>query len=326
MSERGVFAVDRGLWDHPIFDKEPFTEREAWLWLISEAAWKPRPWRTEGQIIELQRGQLCHSVRYMADVWQWSKSRVDRYLSRLEKAQMIGTIAGQWYGTKTSVLSICNYDDFQRVAMPERDNHGTMERDNSGTTAGQNKDIKELKNNTPPLPPARGPEEPQPAAAGAGGRGPEEAAGPEPAPSAEPDPLDAEFEAFWKVYPKRDGDNPKKPARASYRRARKKGATQAEIVGGLLGMVRKAKADKRPEAGRFIPQAVTWLNQERWRDTPPEGPQVADPAQADGRYRSMVETFRKTRSWPMAWGPAPGQAGCRIPGHILAEFGYDVAA
>ncbi len=38
MSERGVFAVDRGIWDHPMFACEPFTEREAWQWLIAEAA------------------------------------------------------------------------------------------------------------------------------------------------------------------------------------------------------------------------------------------------------------------------------------------------
>jgi hypothetical protein len=33
MSERGVFAVDRGIFDHSVFAREPFTQREAWIWL-----------------------------------------------------------------------------------------------------------------------------------------------------------------------------------------------------------------------------------------------------------------------------------------------------
>jgi hypothetical protein len=38
---RGAFWVSRGVFDHPLFRGEPFTQREAWLWLIAEAAWKP---------------------------------------------------------------------------------------------------------------------------------------------------------------------------------------------------------------------------------------------------------------------------------------------
>jgi hypothetical protein len=37
----GTFNVARGVFDHPVFAPEPFTEREAWLWLIAEAQWKP---------------------------------------------------------------------------------------------------------------------------------------------------------------------------------------------------------------------------------------------------------------------------------------------
>jgi hypothetical protein len=40
MSARGFFAIDRGVWDHPLFAREKFSEREAWFWLISSAAWE----------------------------------------------------------------------------------------------------------------------------------------------------------------------------------------------------------------------------------------------------------------------------------------------
>jgi DNA-binding MarR family transcriptional regulator len=136
MSERGVFAMDRGWFNHPVFADEPFTEREAWAWLISEAAWKPRKKRADGKIISLDRGQLCHSVRFMAEAWGWSKSRIERFLKRLENRDMIE----RDHGTRTPIITLCNYSKFQRVALPERDNYRDNYRDKSGTTAGQQRD------------------------------------------------------------------------------------------------------------------------------------------------------------------------------------------
>ena len=43
-NDRGVFCISRKLFDNddPFFGRESFTRREAWQWLIAEAAWKPR--------------------------------------------------------------------------------------------------------------------------------------------------------------------------------------------------------------------------------------------------------------------------------------------
>jgi hypothetical protein len=49
----GTFNVARGVFDHPVFAREPFTEREAWLWLIAEAQWKPVRKRVGRVIIAL---------------------------------------------------------------------------------------------------------------------------------------------------------------------------------------------------------------------------------------------------------------------------------
>jgi hypothetical protein len=123
MSGRGVFAVDRGIWSNPAFADEPFTEREAFMWLVGEAAWKSYCKRADGKLVNLRRGELCHAVRFMAAAWGWSKSRVDRFLDRLENRDMIA----RDHGTRTPVLTISNYDTYQRVALPEqqRDNGGT---------------------------------------------------------------------------------------------------------------------------------------------------------------------------------------------------------
>ena len=70
-NDRGVFCISRRLFDSgdPFFGGEPFTRREAWQWLIAEAAWKPRRVRVStgrgDTFIELDRGQLSHSRSYM---------------------------------------------------------------------------------------------------------------------------------------------------------------------------------------------------------------------------------------------------------------------
>lgn len=115
MSERGVFAVDRGIWEHDLLmDSDPFSRREAWLWLVSEAAWKPHRRRIIGRSIELDRGQLVGSLRFIASKWRWSEPRVRRFLTALKLENMIDaqTDAG------VSIITICKYDEYQRVSLP----------------------------------------------------------------------------------------------------------------------------------------------------------------------------------------------------------------
>jgi hypothetical protein len=135
MSERGVFALDRGWFDHPQFADEPFTEREAWAWLIAEAAWRTRKRRVGSIVVELKRGQLAASIRFLAERWKWSKSRVERFLKRLKTGTMIGTDTG----TGVLVITLCNYDKYQRVSLPGGTECGTED----GTTAGQQRDKRE---------------------------------------------------------------------------------------------------------------------------------------------------------------------------------------
>lgn len=116
VSERGVFAVDRGIWDHDLLaDSGPLSRREAWLWLISEAAWKPHRRRLAGKTVEVGRGQIAASLRFIASKWRWSEPRVRRFLSALKNERMIDakTDAG------ISLITICKYDDYQRVSLPD---------------------------------------------------------------------------------------------------------------------------------------------------------------------------------------------------------------
>jgi hypothetical protein len=115
MSEKGTFVVDRGFFEHPRFAREPFTEREAWLWLVSEAAFKPHARRIGSTEITLQRGQLAASLRFMAERWQWPEASVRRFLTKLKglppKTDALIDAASD---AGITVVTICKYDVYQR--------------------------------------------------------------------------------------------------------------------------------------------------------------------------------------------------------------------
>jgi hypothetical protein len=75
------------------------------------------------------------------------------------------------------------------------------------------------------------------------------------------------FEEFKGAFPKREGANPWKPAKASFARAVGRGADPTTIIAAA-----KVLAGKHPIPTPYVPQAVTWLNQERWKDVETTGP------------------------------------------------------
>ena len=81
------------------------------------------------------------------------------------------------------------------------------------------------------------------------------------------------FAEFWQAYPKREGSNPRKPAEDKFIARVRSGVDPASIIDGA----RAYAASMAGNDPRYVAQAVTWLNQERWKDehrppTPPRPP------------------------------------------------------
>ncbi len=117
---------------NPVFRDEPFTEREAWIWIIESAVFKPARHRIDGRLITLERGQFALTIRGTAAAWGWSKTRVLSYLQRLAHYQMITTKTGTRRRTSKTILTVCNYKIYQDPTL----NIGTTD----GTTTGQGAD------------------------------------------------------------------------------------------------------------------------------------------------------------------------------------------
>ena len=107
--EDGFYLMHRGWQDHPVFRGEAFSRRDAFVWLIEEAAYSARRVAAPKGEVRLARGQLCASLRFMAKAWKWDEPKVRRFIASLTKAQIIdaSTDAGQ------TVITLRNYDVYQ---------------------------------------------------------------------------------------------------------------------------------------------------------------------------------------------------------------------
>lgn len=145
----GFFPVDREWRDNPIF-RGDYSRGEAWLWLLENACWKPTKFDVKGRTVLLERGQLCASRDYLAKVWGWSSSAVERFLTRLQTEQMIGRETGQG----KSVITISNYPK-NSAELPEpgqETGQATGQRSDRDRTAKEqgNKGIREEEPNGSP--------------------------------------------------------------------------------------------------------------------------------------------------------------------------------
>lgn len=104
------YKMHRGWQSHKAFSDEPYTEREAWEWLISKASWDGK---TEFNILGkpeiLPRGQLSFAMSYLAKAWQWNKTKVMRFLKRIAEWGLIETQMERGQ----CIVSICEYDKYQ---------------------------------------------------------------------------------------------------------------------------------------------------------------------------------------------------------------------
>lgn len=109
-----------------------YSDWEAWLWLLENATWKETSrWNKKGEEIILQPGQIHVSLRSLSSAWGWSKSKVERFLARLERVKK----AGQQTGQSGIILTIENWDKYQSTETAT----GTA----SETVAGQPRDTQE---------------------------------------------------------------------------------------------------------------------------------------------------------------------------------------
>ncbi|MGE4564211.1 MAG: hypothetical protein AB7F32_05025 [Victivallaceae bacterium] len=106
----GFVKLDRALQNSEIWTVKPFSKGQAWVDLIMIANYAARFITAKnGVIIRIERGECGYSVVALAEKWGWSRGKVIRFLTYLNRLKMIQqkTIANH------TITKICNYEYYQ---------------------------------------------------------------------------------------------------------------------------------------------------------------------------------------------------------------------
>jgi hypothetical protein len=285
----GHINVARSIFDHPMFDDgRPLSPREAWLWLISNAAWRPmqvmvRNGRSQ-QLVSLERGQLTYSRSFLCKAWSWKSDKsVRTFLARLRQEQMIDLQTGQLQ----TIISICNYGVFQsggRLTGPSKGPAMGQQRAGNGP---EEENITSIRSKNTLSPPSL-----------------------------------SSFDEWYAIYPK------KKQPQAAKRAFAKAIGSGAITLDALMTKTKAfAVATNWPALSKrdrqFIPYPASWLNAGSYHDEPDgdggePAPVVRDPRSfTDADWQKRLTYLQDSETWLEAWGPKPGEPGCLVPSHLI---------
>lgn len=142
----GWVQISRTILKHEIFAGDMFSRRDAWVWLIANAAWKDTKHRVGGTVYKVPRGTLFCTLRQLANEWGWkSDYKVRSFLELLESDNMITRKATQG---KTHI-TICNYSLYQDKPQPDneektqrkRKENALKEQNNNTTLLGREREL-----------------------------------------------------------------------------------------------------------------------------------------------------------------------------------------
>jgi hypothetical protein len=295
----------RGWMEHPVFRNEPYTRAQAWIWLIEHAAFADNH--------RLKRGQLCHSYRHLSGVWRWDLSRVARYIKALRKRYMIDTGVDTHTRTAGTLITICNYDTYQApVTTPDTPTDTGSDSDphrNRHAPDTTNKERKKKENNSPP-------------------DGGERARTREDAPQGKhhrlPDGWQPDADG-WQYAAKKGLS--RSEAEEEFERFfdyhRAKGSTMVVWNSAWKTWVRNALKFAAQDSHGHNHRAHSEL------DGPVRPmPKLSVSVDEYAEWLFRVQSFHNshTRYWQRsAYGPAPGEPGCRAPHEVLEKYGYPYA-
>ncbi len=131
MVDSGWVYAYRKAWTHPAFNN--LREAAIWNFLYQNAFWEDGERNFNGHTFLLKRGQIVVSISFLAKGFCMSDKGVRVVIQKLEK---LGMLVKQG-ANKGTIITICNYDDFQKKEKTKGEQEGKRGA-NEGQTRGDN--------------------------------------------------------------------------------------------------------------------------------------------------------------------------------------------
>lgn len=143
MDEQGFLKLSRRFFKNILW-KEPrtYSRAEAWLDLIYSARFEASKEIVNNRVIEVRKGEVIASRRFLEKRWKWGSSKVINFLSFLENEGMINhrQTNGQ------TIIMLCNYEfynDSQTNGFQENKPPTNHRQTTDKPPINQNKECKE---------------------------------------------------------------------------------------------------------------------------------------------------------------------------------------
>ncbi len=134
MNPNGYIQLKRGVFANSLWHEKPFSRSAALVDLCGMASWREKETTVKGVKISVPVGCVTVSVRGLARRWGWTKSTVERYITRL----ITETLAERVLSEPISLISLAKCIVCRNENFPNRDSEqsptGTAKE--SGTLGG----------------------------------------------------------------------------------------------------------------------------------------------------------------------------------------------
>jgi hypothetical protein len=123
----GYIKLFRKIQDNPFWSNEPACRGRAIIDLILLASHNKHAFAIGGNHLELDRGELAVSVRFLARRWKWGIRKTLSFLGRLEHNKFLVKKRNGSGNGSPSIYHIDKYDLYQGEAMPESNGFGNAD-------------------------------------------------------------------------------------------------------------------------------------------------------------------------------------------------------
>ena len=125
------------------YSDEPFDRRSAWIDLLLLVNHEEKEIVFDGNKIVVSKGQKITSIRFLADRWHWSTTKVRKYLELLKSENMIKIESDN----KKTLLTVVNYEFYQNTKHTEN-TQKTHRNDTENTQKTHRKHAENTQKNT----------------------------------------------------------------------------------------------------------------------------------------------------------------------------------
>jgi len=239
MAREGHIKIARKAYEDDPFwnEKREFSRWEAWEDMIQYACWKDQRWYVEGEVVQLKRGQLLASERFLATRWSWSRGKVRRFLGLCQDLERITVETDHPAAHVGAIITLCNYDTYQSY-RPTGEPDTSPETDQVRTTDGPPADQKQCSEYSQCSEDSKDTRVPYQEA----------------------------FTACWDAYPSRAGGNPKKAAYKAWVARVREGVDPDELLKATQAYAKHCRQSGRAGT-EFVMMGRTFYGpNERWAE------------------------------------------------------------